>query len=305
MAAITATDLGRMIEDVRPATADWPVSQYLPELGKVENSTLGACVALSEQEEVSGGMSDTGFTLQSVAKVFTLLLALRDHGRDEVFRHVGCEPAMGAFDSFDTFDRIRGIPANPFVNSGALTIVDLLQGRDCAEKIDRVMYLLQSLSGGNSFDIDIDLAESEFARSDRNRALCYFLRSAGFVSGDVEQLLWTYCQLCAIRTDCRSLARAAASLAGTHSIRSCLPPRDLIEAPTVRRLMLHTGMYLDSGRYACEVGIPSKCGISGAMIGILAGRGGIAIYGPALGEGSNSVGGTRLMAHLSKRLEVL
>jgi glutaminase len=79
------------------------------------------------------------------------------------------------------------------------------------------------------------------------------------------------------------------------------PPRDV---RTVRRLMLTTGMYAASGEYACRVGVPAKCGVSGATIGIVPGVGGVGIYGPSLDEGSNSVGGLRLMELLSELLGV-
>jgi glutaminase len=72
----------------------------------------------------------------------------------------------------------------------------------------------------------------------------------------------------------------------------------------VRRLMLSTGMYEASGHYACDVGIPAKCGVSGAMMGVVRHQQGIGIYGPALDKSANSIGGLRLMQLLSATLDI-
>lgn len=261
-------------------------------------------VETASGEMISVGDDDAPFTMQSVAKVFSLLLAIHDRGADHVFERVGREQAAGNFNSLDTFNRATSIPVNPFVNSGALTIVSMLDGDEASVKVSRVLQLIRNLADNSAIDVNMDIARAEFSCSDRNRALCYVLRSCGLVTSETEDLLWAYCQLCAIEVNVADLARAGVLLACDTQIRSIetLPP--LREVRGVRRLMLTTGMYADSGRYACEVGIPAKGGVSGAMLGILPGVGGIGIHGPALDDASNSLGGSRLMESLSVALEV-
>lgn len=301
---ITDDRLVTMVDEVKPFLKSGSVSTYLPELAKAKVDDLAVAIEFGSGNVVSAGDRHTSFTVQSVVKVFTLLLALHDHTEKYVFARVGREQTVGAFDSFETFGRSTKIPVNPFVNSGALTIVDMLQGRDADRRVARVLDLVRTLTGNPEIAVNVDVARSEFARSDRNRALCYFLRSCGLIAGDVEDLLWAYCQLCAIEVSVADLASAGRFLAADSRGRSMDGLPRPAHARTIRRLMLITGMYLDSGKYACAVGVPAKCGISGAMIGVVPGRGGIGIYGPALDGASNSIGGIRLMKLLSEALGV-
>jgi glutaminase len=287
---------------VRPFLKGGSASSYLPSLAQARVEDIEVAVDLGGSELLRAGDACGRFTMQSVVKIFTLLLALHDRGETYVFERVGRDQAVGAFNSFETFDRTTGVPVNPFVNSGALTVVDMLCGDDAQQKVARVLQLVRSLSGNPTITVDEDMARSELVHSDRNRALSYFMRSSGLVSSDVDEILWAYCQLCAIEVGVEDLARAARVLAddtGQHD--GMPPPRDI---RTVRRLMLTTGMYAASGEYACRVGVPAKCGVSGATIGIMPGVGGVGIYGPSLDDGFNSVGGLRLMELLSEALGV-
>jgi len=301
---LTQERLAALVEEVRPFLKGGSVSSYLPALARARVGDVEVAVDLGGSQSIRAGDGCGRFSMQSVVKIFTLLLALHDRGESYVFERVGRDQAVGAFNSFETFERTTGIPVNPFVNGGALAVVDMLRGASAQEKVARVLRLVRSVSGNPTIGVDEDLARSELEHSDRNRALCYYLRSSGLMSSDVEDVLWAYCQLCAIEVGVADLARAARVLSDdtwTSRDDGMPPARDV---RTVRRLMLTTGMYAASGEYACAVGIPAKCGVSGATIGIVPGVGGIGIYGPSLDEEFNSVGGLRLMELLSEALGV-
>jgi glutaminase len=301
---LTQERLAALVEEVRPFLKGGSVSSYLPALARARVGDVEVAVDLGGSQSIRAGDGCGRFSMQSVVKIFTLLLALHDRGESYVFERVGRDQAVGAFNSFETFERTTGIPVNPFVNGGALAVVDMLRGAGAQEKVARVLRLVRSVSGNSTIGVDEDLARSELEHSDRNRALCYYLRSSGLMSSDVEDVLWAYCQLCAIDVGVADLARAARVLSDdtwTSRDDGMPPARDV---RTVRRLMLTTGMYAASGEYACAVGIPAKCGVSGATIGIVPGVGGIGIYGPSLDEEFNSVGGLRLMELLSEALGV-
>jgi glutaminase len=301
---LTQERLTALVDEVRPFLKGGSVSTYLPALARARVGDIEVAVDLGGSRFFRAGDRCGRFSMQSVVKIFTLLLALHDRGESYVFERVGRDQAVGAFNSFETFDRTTGIPVNPFVNGGALTVVDMLRGDGAQEKVARVLRLVRSVSGNTTIGVDEDLARSELEHADRNRALCYFLRSSGLMSSDVEDVLWAYCQLCAIEVGVADLARAARVLSDdtwTSPDDGMPPARDV---RTVRRLMLTTGMYAASGEYACAVGVPAKCGVSGATIGIVPGVGGIGVYGPSLDEEFNSVGGLRLMELLSEALGV-
>jgi glutaminase len=301
---LTSERLAALVEEVRPFLKGGAVSTYLPALAQARVDDVAVAVDLGGTEPLSAGDRCRPFSMQSVVKVFTLLLALHDRGESYVFERVGRDQPVGAFNSFETFGRATGVPVNPFVNSGALTVVDMIRGDDAEQRVARVLQLVRSLAGNPRIAVNAELARSEFDHSDRNRALCYYLRSCGLLSSEVDDVLWAYCQLCAIEVGVADLARAGRVLSadawlGRHD--GMPPARDV---RTVRRLLLITGMYSASGEYACRVGLPTKCGVSGATIGVVPGVGGVGIYGPSLDEGANSVGGLRIMELLSEVLGV-
>src|ERR687893_100064 len=88
--------------------------------------TFGVAFADLEGELHCVGDHDKPFALQSIAKVFAFLLALEDHGRDQVLRHVGVEPSGDAFNSI-VFDERNNRPYNPMVNAGALVTSHLVR----------------------------------------------------------------------------------------------------------------------------------------------------------------------------------
>lgn len=304
MTVISAAQLKDLVEQVKPWLGSGAVSNYLPELSRARSDSLAVAVDLGERGVVTAGDQGAGFTLQSVVKVFTLLLALHRHGKDYVFERVGCDQALGSYNSLESFVRGSGVPVNPFVNAGALVIVDMLPGNDPEDRVARVLNFVRALTNNPEIRVDLETARSELMMADQNRALAYYLRGHHFVSTEVEDLLWAYCQMCAIKVDVVDLAAAGRMLSERSDIPVMDDMLDGCHLRLVRRLMLSTGMYEASGHYACEVGIPAKCGVSGAMMGVVRHQKGIGIYGPALDESGNSIGGLRLMQLLSKVLDI-
>ncbi|CAJ1585905.1 glutaminase A [[Mycobacterium] wendilense] len=304
MTVIAENWLDTLVDEVRPHLAAGSVSTYLPELSRARADELAVAVDLGGGNILTAGNSKARFTVQSVVKVFTLLLALHHRGEDHVFARVGRDQGIGSYNSLETFIRGSGVPVNPFVNAGALVVVDMLPGDGPQHRVADLLDFVRLLTGNAAVTVNEAVARSELALSDRNRALGYFLRSHRLITGDVEELLWAYCQMCAIEVDVVDLAHAGRVLADGVDVHLGGRLLQAWHVRLVRRLMLFGGMYEASGRYATEVGIPAKCGVSGAMMGVVPRCAGVGIYGPALDESANSIGGLRLMRLLAGALEI-
>jgi glutaminase len=275
---------------------------YEPELAAEERERFGISLVLTNGEVHQAGDHDRPFALQSISKVFVYGLALTDHGRDYVLKHVGVEPSGDAFNSI-VFDERNHRPYNPMVNAGALVTTDLVRGKDSAEKFERILGTLRSYAGNESLEVDEHTFEAEMRTADRNRATGYLMRSNGMISGDVEGILALYLRQCSVRVTCRDLAAMAATLAngGVNPLTGerALPLRHVREVLSV----LHTcGMYDAAGQWAFDVGVPAKSGVSGGILAVVPGKGGIGVFSPGLDSYGNSVRGIGVCREISERL---
>jgi glutaminase len=70
----------------------------------------------------------------------------------------------------------------------------------------------------------------------------------------------------------------------------------------VLAVMVTAGLYETSGDWMYDIGLPGKSGVSGGMITVAPGKGGLATYSPPLDGAGNSVRGQLTATFLSERL---
>jgi glutaminase len=278
------------------------VGYYKPELPEAEQKRFAICLATTDGEVFHAGDYDWPFALQSISKVFVYGLALEVHGRDHVLERVGVEPSGDAFHSI-VFDERNNRPYNPMVNAGALVTTDLLEGRDTAEQLNLILDTLRHFAGNENLKVDERIFASEMRSTDRNRAIAYLMRSYGMISQDVEENLALYLRQCSVCVTSHDLSVMAATLAngGTNPItgEEVLTPRYVRDVLSV---MYTCGMYDFAGQWAYQIGIPAKSGVSGGIMAVVPGKGGIGIFSPGLDVHGNSVRGIKVCEEISERL---
>ena len=67
-------------------------ADYIPILAQVDSKLFGIAVVTTDNQVLTLGDIKYSFSIQSIAKVFTLALAMQDLGADTVFQKVGSEP---------------------------------------------------------------------------------------------------------------------------------------------------------------------------------------------------------------------
>lgn len=103
---------------------------------------------------------------------------------------------------------------------------------------------------------------------------------------------------------CRDIARIGAVLAndGVSLEGERLISKDVCRI--VKTIMVTCGMYDASGKFAVHIGIPAKSGVGGGILAAVPKKMGIGLFGPALDNKGNSIGGIKVLEELSKRYDL-
>ena len=283
-------DFGPILDEIastlRPqAGQQGHVASYIPALARVRGDQFGIALVTRDGIEATAGDADTLFSIQSVSKVFSLTLCLQGIG-EELWQRVGLEPSGNPFNSLVQLESEQGKPRNPFINAGAIVIADGLVGLGCS---DRDLVAMLSDLSGEPVDIDEEVAASEAESGFRNQALAYFMKSFGRIQHDVPRVLDLYFRQCAIRMNCRQLARAAGYLCrdGAHPKGGPAVVNDRL-ARRINALMLTCGTYDMAGEFAFRIGLPCKSGVGGGIVAVIPDKLTLCVWSPALDTSGNS-----------------
>ena len=280
-------------------TARGTVASYIPELACIDPDRFGIALASLDGGVFAAGEAAGAFSIQSVAKVFMLTLAMERLG-EALWLRVGREPSGDPFNSIVQLEHECGVPRNPFINAGAIVLADvLLEGRTPDAAVEEVRAFAARVAGEPSIAVDAAVAASEAASGARNRALANFMAAEGNLRCPVEDVLSVYFRVCALAMSCRQLARAGLFLAdaGRGAGGDLVAPPDRVRR--INALMLTCGHYDASGEFAYSVGFPAKSGVGGGILAVVPGRASIAVWSPGLGPKGSSLLGTRALKMLS------
>ena len=112
-----------------------------------------------------------------------------------------------------------------------------------------------------------------------------------------------YTKQCSLNVTVKDLAVMGATLAdgGLNPITG----EQVIDASHCKRVLAvlaTAGLYELSGDWLYEIGLPGKSGVSGGIVTISPGKGGLGTFAPLLDSAGNSVKGQRATKFLSERL---
>ena len=277
------------------------VASYIPELAKANPGHLGACVITVEAREFHVGDWQRQFTMQSVAKTITLILALKLVGEKAVFSKVGVEPSGDTFNSMVRLETAH-LPLNPMINAGAIAVAGCCISAS-GNAYAAFMELARKLCAREDIGMDEDVYHSEQKSGMRNRSMAYFMQGEGILDCDAAEAADFYFRTCSTLANTHDLAHYALVLAnnGKNPLTGEVLVEDWI-ARIIKTLMLTCGMYDGSGEFAIKAGMPAKSGVGGGIMAAAENRLGMATFGPALNRKGNSVGGLLIVEYLSEKL---
>jgi glutaminase len=278
------------------------VADYIPSLGNADPALFGLSVCGVAGLSTSVGDATHPFSIQSISKVFVFALVCHELGHSEVARLVGVNNTGLPFNSVMALELSDGDPRNPLVNAGAMTTTGLVPGATPDAKWD---FIRQGLSrfAGHPLELDEAVYESEAGTNQRNMAIARLLQSYGRMGFDPVKTTDVYTKQCSVLVTTADLAVMAATLAngGVNPVTR----EKVIDASVCRdtlAVMATSGLYEFSGDWLFEVGVPGKSGVSGGVISVAPGKGGLGTFSPRLDAAGNSVRGQRAARYLSHAL---
>jgi glutaminase len=284
--------------DARGKNAD-----YIPELAKVDSKLFGIAIVTTDNQTIAVGDTKTAFSIQSIAKVFSLALAMQEQGAEKVFQKIGSEPTGRPFNSPLAVVDMPTHSANPLVNAGAIATVSLISGASPTEKWNKILSFYGRVAGEKLSLIDA-VYKSEAATNTGNKALSYLLAKYDRIYADPFQSVDVYTKECSVGVNALQLARMGATLANGGKNPST--GEQVIKAenvPEILSAMMMAGLYDGSGGWAWHVGLPAKSGVGGGMVSVVPGKGAIAVFAPPLDEAGNSVKGQEVIQYVVNRLD--
>jgi glutaminase len=281
-------------KEIQPSLKKGKVADYIPALAEVDPNQFAMTITLKSGEQFSVGKSQENFSIQSISKVLAFSLAIDIYSKS-LYKRVGVEPSGNPFNSLVQLEYEQGIPRNPFINAGAIIVMDALMSHYGGDSLalEKILKFARDISDNQEIKYDASVAKSEMEYASRNLSLAYLMKSFGNLDNDVHNVVQTYLKQCAIVMNTENLSRAMLYLA--FDGKDPIIKREFInelQAKRVNALMLTCGHYDASGEFAYNVGLPGKSGVGGGVVAIVPDVMSIAVWSPRLNSYGNSYSGT-------------
>ena len=279
------------------------VATYIPELAKVDPNKFGVHITTIDNQHYSIGDSNEKFSIQSIAKVLSLTLAYKVAG-EKIWKRLGVEPSGTAFNSLVQLEYDKGIPRNPFINSGAIVICDILVSYFKDPKTEFLKFL-REISGNPLIDYCARIAESEKQTGYKNVALINLMKSFNNIKNDIDIVMDFYYNLCSIEMTCKELSRTFLFLT-TDGIDPISHKKIISESKSKRinAIMQLCGFYDEAGEFAFKVGLPGKSGVGGGIVAIHPNQYSIAVWSPRLNKKGNSKKGMKFLEQFTTKTQL-
>lgn len=276
--------------DVKNVDDIGEVANYIPELAFVSPNSFGVNITTIDKETFGIGDFEQKFSIQSISKILSLTLAYKLEG-EKLWDRVDVEPSGNPFNSLLQLETNLGKPRNPFINSGAIVICDVLLSHLKHPKEDFLNFC-KEIANNTTLSYNEKVAQSEKKSGFRNAALCNFIKSFGNIKNDVDDVLDFYFHICSIEMNCKELSQIALYLADDfYTTQKGNRVLTMSQAKRINAIMITCGFYDESGEFAFKVGLPGKSGVGGGIVAIHPDKYCITVWSPKLNKNGNSYKG--------------
>ena len=277
-------------------------AEYIPALANVPSDLFGVCIVGSSGTTFAAGDAEYAFSIQSASKPFVFALICQVIGEDEAREKLGVNSTGLPFNSVVGLERSSDGTTNPMVNAGAIAAASLAPGTTADAKWQFIQEGLSQFAG-RSLALNSEVYQSEAAANQRNQGIASLLQGYDRIYFDPLQATDIYTKQCSLNVTAKDMAVMAATLAN-GGVNPLTKKRiiDAIHCQHVLAVMVTAGLYENSGDWLYETGLPGKSGVSGGMVTVAPGKGGLGTFAPPLDNAGNSVKGRLVAKFLSEQL---
>ena len=275
-------------------------ADYIPYLANVDKNLFGISVCLLDGRMIEVGDTRYRFGIESVSKVYTAILVLRQYGAEKLLSMIGADATGLPFNSIIAILLENDHPSTPLVNAGAITACSMVNPMgDADKKWAAIVENITQLSG-SAPDLIEELYRSESETNFNNRSIVWLLKNYNRIYDDPDLSLDLYTRQC-------SLAEQLSVCGATIANRGVNPKtgRSVFDAsfsPQITSLIATVGFYEHTGDWLYTSGIPAKTGVGGGVMGVLPGIMGISAFAPPIDESGNSVKAQLAIKHIMNKL---
>lgn len=290
-------DIEKIYDMLREKRNTGKNASYIPELEKVDPTIYAISICDTNGNTINIGDYTKKVAIESVSKVFSLILALNKYNVKTLLEKIGSSKEIHSFNSIDDVLKIKNHTINSFVNAGAMATTSLLYDKNVSDKenkkkIDRSIKTELEDFCGEKLTLNKKLLMSELTNNEHNHTLATILMKNKRFYGNVETIIECYTKQCSYMVSSKNIAVMAATLAnaGVNPItKKALTTKENADY-AITHMACH-GMYNESPVWWKETRMPAKSGVGGIIMIVIPGIMGIGIVSPPLNKFGNSARG--------------
>lgn len=276
--------------DLYKTNTDGKNADYIPYLANINKNLFGISICLLNGQTIQLGDTEYKFGIESVSKVHTAILVLRQYGAQQLLEKIGADATGLPFNSIFAILLENDHPSTPLVNAGAIAACSMVKPiADPENKWKAIVDNITDLCGSAPQLID-ELYKSESETNFNNRSITWLLKNYNRIYDDPTMSLDLYTRQCSLGITATQLSICGATIAnnGTNPVTR-KQIFDTALSPKITSLIATVGFYEHTGDWLYTSGIPAKTGVGGGVMGTLPGLFGIAAFAPPIDNAGNSV----------------
>lgn len=278
-------------------------ADYIPYLANIDKNLFGISICLLNGKTIQLGDSGYRFGIESVSKVHTAILVLRQYGAQKLLDMIGADATGLPFNSIIAILLESDHPSTPLVNAGAIAANSMVRPIGNAdEKWKAIVGNITDLCGSAPQLID-ELYKSESVTNFNNRSIAWLLKNYNRIYDDPDLSLDLYTRQCSLGITAEQLSVCGATIAndGVNPVTG-QAVFDAGLSSKITSLIATVGFYEHTGDWLYTSGIPAKTGVGGGVMGVLPGLFGVSAFAPPIDEAGNSVKAQLAIKHIMNKL---